>query len=125
FACKLGLAMHFEATGLPLPKEGGIVVRTFSNIQAIERKIPDSFLKIFSAPKTLRQGSWDVADQFQYSTAVVDKGAMAACFASYRFSFAVAKFRFSFAVATAVDRSVLTDRWPQIFSPGELWSRKA
>ena len=114
FGCKLGLAMHFEATGNALPRNGGIAIRVFSNVEALEEKIPDTLAKLLPGPQTLRQGTRDVADQFQYSVRLTDDKTMGLFFASFRFSFAVV-------AATSIDRSSLSAMWPRVFSPGEPW----
>jgi hypothetical protein len=86
----------------------------FSNVEALENKIPDTLMKLLPGPQTLRQGTWDVADQFQYSIRLTDDKTMGLFFASFRFSFAVA-------AATSIDRSSLSPSWPRVFSPGEPW----
>lgn len=40
--------------------------------------------------RTLKQGSWDVAQQFQYTAQVFERGAI--YFATFRFAFAVSAF---------------------------------
>jgi hypothetical protein len=67
FGCKLGLAMHWEFTRQIVPLSGGVVVRYVSNVQAMQGKVPTEFLKLLPGPQTLRQGSWDVANQFRFS----------------------------------------------------------
>ena len=115
FGCKLGLAMHWEHTKQIIPPTGGIVVRFFSNIEALEGKIPNRLLSLLPGPQTLRQGSWDVADQFKYSARITDDKKMGLFFASFRFSIAVVAL-------TTMDRSLLNSKIGPIFPPAALWS---
>jgi hypothetical protein len=115
FGCKLGLAMHWEFTKQVIPPSGGIVVRFFSNIEAIEGKIPNRLLDLLPGPQTLRQGSWDVADQFKFAARTTDDKNMGLFFASFRFSIAVVAL-------TAMDRTLLNSKIGPVFSPGALWN---
>jgi hypothetical protein len=118
FGCKLGLAMHWAETRSIVPRTGGVAVRVYSNVEALEGKLPDALMKLLPGPQTLRQGTWDVADQFQYSARVTDDHQMGVFFASFRFSFAVA-------AVTGMDRSLFAPEMRPVFSPGELWGVKS
>jgi hypothetical protein len=89
FAHKLGLAMHYEATGKILQRSGGVATRVFSNVEAIQDEIPDEIFRFLPAPTTLRQGSWDVGNQFTYSMRVTEGQQMGLFFASFRFSISI------------------------------------
>ena len=89
FAHKLGLALHYEATGKVLPVGGGIATRVYSNVEAIQQRIPSEIFKMLPKPKTLRQGSWGVENQFSYSMSVTEDGKMGLSFASFRYSISV------------------------------------
>ena len=72
---------------------------TPSNVEAVEGKLPDRLLRLLPAPQTLRQGAWDVANQFQYSTRITVEQTMGLFYATFRRSFAVAAF-------TAINRTL-------------------
>jgi hypothetical protein len=113
FAAKLGFALHYDAKGSPIPSTGGTLVMWFSNLQAIEGKIPKTLFDMLPSPSTLQQGTKSVANQFKYSYATGERGHML-YFAAFNDSFAVGG-------VTALDRSFLLeeqqDRFP-IFVPG-------
>jgi hypothetical protein len=92
FAAKIGFALHFEYTGRPVPADGAAGVRWFSNVQALDGDLPEDLIKLFGAPRTLRQGKKHVEDQFGYSSVGTESGSMTAHFATFRFSFAVCAF---------------------------------
>jgi hypothetical protein len=115
FGAKLGLAMYWETTNKIISPAGGVIVRVYSNVEALEGKIPEALLKLLPGPQTLRQGAWDVGDQFQYSARVTDDSQMGLFFASFRFSFAVA------AIA-AMDRSLFSASMGPVFAPAQLWT---
>jgi hypothetical protein len=116
FAAKMGFALHFEAAGFPVPPEGGVQVMWFSNMQAIKGQIPESLLELLPSPRTLRQGTVNVSDQFQYSWAgPEEKG--------HRLFYAVFRQSFSIAAVSALDRSILLGKHSDKFRvvvPGEL-----
>ena len=94
FAAKLGLALHYHVTGgllggVIVPPDGVVAVRWFSNVDALEGKIPSSLLEVLGEPETLRQGRLHTAGQFEYAWAVTDDREHSAHFATFRFSFAV------------------------------------
>ena len=115
FGCKLASAMHWEITQAIIPPTGGIVIRYYTNVEALENKLPADLLKLLPGPQTLRQGSWDVADQFQYAAQVTDDGHMGVYFATFRFSFAIA-------AVVAMDRSLFPAKIGPVLSPAEPWS---
>jgi hypothetical protein len=115
FGCKLALAMHWEITKKIIPPIGGVAVRVYTNVEALERKIPDDLLRLLPGPQTLRQGTWDVTDQFEYSARTTDDHQMGIFFASFRFSFAVT-------AVTTMDRRLIPEKIRPVFAPAELWT---
>lgn len=89
FGAKLGFALHYSTSGQIVPAQGGASVRWFSNFDAMTGKIPGSMYRVLGPPNTLRQGKWNVGDQFAYAFAITEDSAMAAYFSTFRKSFAV------------------------------------
>jgi hypothetical protein len=119
FAHKLGLAMHYEATGKILPRSGGVATRVFSNVEAVQDKIPEQIFRILPEPVTLRQGSWDVGNQFNYSMRMTEGQQMGLFFASFRFSISI--------VALTADdisafRSDYSEESIKPHAPASLWN---
>ena len=92
FATKLGFALYYELTGKIVPLEGGVAARWFSNMDRLEDAFPQSAFDHLLSPKTLKQGKFDVSDQFSYQWRLADGDRMALFFASFRHSFAVLAF---------------------------------
>ncbi len=114
FAAKMGLALHFHETGRIVPHTGLVTVRWYSNMEAFTGVIPDEFLRRLGPPKTLKQGKFEVPDQFLLSSMVSEKGLMSAHMATFRVSFAAVAF-------VAVDESAVHDRFSSnSFRPGFL-----
>jgi hypothetical protein len=116
FGAKMGFALHFNATGHPVPPEGGVQVMWFSNMQAIKGEIPKELMELLPSPSTLEQGKKNVGDQFQYSWAATDEKKHWLFYATFRDSFAIA-------AVSALDRSIFlterADRFPVVV-PGGL-----
>jgi hypothetical protein len=114
FGAKLGLALHYEAHGLPVPPAGGVQSMLFTNVSYLRGEIPIELMKLLPAPRTLKQGKRDVSDQFQYSWCLTEEGRHSFFFATFRFSFAIG-------AVTALDRSEFlesnSDKYP-ITIPG-------
>ncbi len=89
FAAKFGFAMHYERTGLPVPKGGGVAARWFSNSEIIEGRLPPAMWKMFQNPKTLRQGRFNVEDQFQYDFISKGDNSVVMCLGRIRTSCAI------------------------------------
>jgi hypothetical protein len=89
FAAKIGYALHFELTGKSVPPGGVAYVWQYSNYQALKGEIPNELMNILGAPQTLRQGRWEVSNQFTFASNAIEGGAMSVHFAAFRFSFAV------------------------------------
>jgi hypothetical protein len=103
FGAKLGLALHYEAHGLPVPPSGGVQPMFFTNVNDLRGEIPTEVVELLPPPRTLKQGKREVSAQFRYSWGLTEEG---------RHSFFFAVFRYSFAIAavTAVDRSEFLER---------------
>lgn len=113
FAARLGLAMHFEHTGLAVPPTGGVAVRVYSNLEVWEGKTPPELADLLPPPKTLRQGRKSAEGQFLYAARPTDGGRMTLSAASFRQSFAV------LAISTD-DRSRLSEEGVHMHLPGAL-----
>ncbi len=114
FGAKLGLALHYQATGKIVPTKGGVRVRWFSNVDLIEGVLPYKLLEVMGAPLTLSQGDWHVGQQFSYNFVVTDVGTEGAYYAAFRQAFAVLAW-------VAVDKASLgSETDGNIFEPGFL-----
>ena len=89
FAAKMGYALHFEIGGKPVPIDGGASVWWLTNYQAFKSDMPHQLINMLGERKTLRQGSWDVEDQFSYASLMTVERTMSAHFATFRASFAI------------------------------------
>jgi hypothetical protein len=89
FGAKLGLAMHTATTARIVPAGGAVGSLWYSNLQAYQGLLPREFLEVCGPGKTLRQGSFEVGDQFRVASIVADTGLMSAHFAVFRESFAI------------------------------------
>lgn len=100
FALKLGLALHFSVTKYIIPSQGGVAARWFSNYEKFTGVFPDSIFDHLHPSQTLKQGKFEVSDQFEYSFRIAADQSFGMYFAAFRASFAVVAF-------CAVDRKVL------------------
>lgn len=118
FAFKIGFSLYYELTKKILPKTGGVVARWFSNVDRLDGTFPQSVFEHLLPPNTLRQGKFEVSDQFAYQWRLAEEERMAMFLATFRQSFAVIAF-------AATDRDLLdaeTEHAFQICAPGELTS---
>lgn len=92
FATKLGFALYYELTGKIVPLDGGVAARWFSNMDRLEDTFPQSVFDHLLSPMTLKQGAFDVSDQFSYQWRLAEGERMALFFTSFRHSFAVLAF---------------------------------
>ncbi|MDX8501665.1 hypothetical protein RFM99_25025 [Mesorhizobium sp. VK4C] len=93
FGSKLGLALHRATTGRILSTTGVIAVQWYSNLQVYQDALPKEFLAMCGPGKTLRQGNFEVGEQFRVASVVPDdSGLMSGHFAVFRESFAVLMF---------------------------------
>jgi hypothetical protein len=118
YAFKIGFSLYYELTKKVLPKTGGVVARWFSNVDRLDGTFPQSVFEHLLPPTTLRQGKFEVSDQFEYQWRLAEGERMAMFLATFRRSFAVLAF-------AAVDRGMLDTGTKQPFeicAPGELTS---
>ncbi|CAN7738709.1 hypothetical protein LJR234_006645 [Mesorhizobium amorphae] len=93
FASKLALALHTTTTRRILPPGGAIAVQWYSNLDAYNGELPKDFIAMCGPSRTLRQGNFQVGDQFRVASVVPDdSGYMSGHFASFRDSFGVLMF---------------------------------
>ena len=92
FAGKMGYALHFHLLGKPVSPAGAASVWWLTNYQAMKGEVPEHLQSLLGAPETLRQGRWEVSNQFQYASVGAVEGTMSAHFASFRYSFAICAF---------------------------------
>lgn len=118
FAFKIGFSLYYELTKKILPKTGGIVARWFSNFERLDGTFPQSAFQHLLPPTTLRQGKFEVSDQFAYQWRLAEDERMAMFLATFRRSFAVLAF-------ASVDRGLFdveTKHPFKVCAPGELTS---
>jgi hypothetical protein len=115
FGVKLGLALSYEVTRQIVPVEGGVTIRWFSNVDAYEGKIPATLFDLLLPPDTLRQGKFNVSEQFEYAWRLTEDKSMGLFFATFRRAFAVAAL-----VANKRERIEPVNVGRRIFSPGEI-----
>lgn len=72
FGVKLCLALEYHEKDRIIHEGGGVAVRWFSNEEVMKGFVPDHLLPYFQRPKTLRQGSFSVEDQFWYQSVPCD-----------------------------------------------------
>ncbi len=89
FARKLLLSLHYKETRQIVPRTGGVLWRWYTNVQAIEKELPDEFIRLLGGTRKVQRASRDLREQFDYIFGVADTGGMAAYFASFRLSFAI------------------------------------
>jgi hypothetical protein len=103
FGSKVGLALHFEAHGSPVPPAGGVQAMFFTNASALRGELPNELIQLLLPPRTLQQGKRHVGDQFKYSWALTEEKRHSLFYATFRQSFAIA-------AVTALDRSEFLER---------------
>ncbi|MBR0809339.1 hypothetical protein JQ636_37910 [Bradyrhizobium japonicum] len=118
FAFKIGFSLYYELTKKVLPKTGGVVARWFSNVDRLTGAFPQDVFEHLLPPNTLRQGQFEVSDQFAYQWRLAEEERMAMFLATFSQSFAVIAF-------AATDRGLFdteTKHPFKICAPGELMS---
>jgi hypothetical protein len=116
FATKLGFALFYELTNQIVPKGGGVAARWFSNYERLEGKFPQTIFDHLLPPETLRQGKFEVSDQFGYQWRMAEGDRMGMFFSYFRQAFAVVNF-------VTIDKSLLeveTNHPVGIISPGQI-----
>jgi hypothetical protein len=117
FAAKMGLALHYRENHRVVPSAGAVIVRWFSNVQAFTNRIPPEILQMVGSPDTLRQGKFEVKDQFMYASQSLPEGNMSAHYATFRLSFAINAF--------VVEDAAMIEEYtpgPNVLHPGFLKS---
>jgi hypothetical protein len=89
FATKIGFALYYETTQSIIPPEGAVAARWFSNAEVFEGKFPKKIFDLLGPDYTLRNGSRNVSDQFEYSWGLTEDRNMGIFFAGFRRSFSV------------------------------------
>jgi len=92
FAAKMGCALHFHLTGVPLSDNGAIAAWWLTNFQFLQGDLPQELIDMMGPPQTLRQGRWNVGEQFSYASLATKEGRSSAHFATFRLSFAICAF---------------------------------
>lgn len=92
FAIKLTFALYREISGREVPEGGGVLARWFSNYEARTGRVPRDIFENLHPPRTLRQGSFEVSDQFAYSFEISPDLDYARIVGTFRYAFAVAGF---------------------------------
>jgi hypothetical protein len=116
FGARAALALHFELTNEILPPAGGVFVRWMSNYSIVQNNIPNDFIEMLGEPKTLKQGSRNLANQFEYASRATDTGKFSAHFATFRTSFAIQ----AFVARDAADMAEAGVSGSSVFRPGFL-----
>ncbi|HWW24903.1 MAG TPA: hypothetical protein VNZ85_03295 [Caulobacter sp.] len=116
FAAKFGFAMHFEITKGMIEDGGAVAARWYPNADDLNGTFPREVWSVLGRPETLRQGKFEVPDQFEYAWAVGEDGGIGMFLGMFRQSFAV------LAMTSATPRSVF-DAPPvemRTWRPGDL-----
>jgi hypothetical protein len=104
FAEKIGFALFYEITKTIVPPEGGVAARWFSNVDVFQGKYPrEEISRIVGPSATLRQGTKEVSDQFNYAYGLSEDKSIGAFLVSFRKSFAVVAFASKFATSLNVE----------------------
>ena len=111
---RLGLAVHFEQTGLIVPQAGGVLVRWYTNYQERVGRFPEDLLRPLGPPQTLRTGKRNAEGQFEFSSLSMTEGGMSAHLSRFRQSFVIVSL-------VTMDRALLPDEGiAPLMLPGAL-----
>lgn len=92
FAVKLTFALYREISGRAVPTSGGVLAKWFTNYEDRTGRVPRELFQNLMPPRSLKQGEFDVSDQFAYSFEISPNGDFARIVATFRYAFAVAGF---------------------------------
>lgn len=92
FVRKLTLASHYTITGNIVPKGFGVGVRWWTNFQIKTEGKPPILDQVLGPPHTLKQGTWEVGDQFFLRFRITDSQNSGMYYAGFRASFEVLGF---------------------------------
>jgi hypothetical protein len=90
YARKLFSALHYKETDRIIPSGGGIFWRWWSNVQALEKKIPSDFVTMLTNIPKLKRQKEVLEDQFRYKSLVSEDGSLGSYMATFRATFAIA-----------------------------------
>jgi hypothetical protein len=102
FGRKLFLALYYKHTGRILPKDGGVAILWYSNLQIENNEIPRELAPLVSGFPDLKRSNMDLSDQFFYRFGVTDDLKASVFLAFFRRSFAI----LGYANAVAADISL-------------------
>jgi hypothetical protein len=114
FSAKMCLALYYEHTKKIVSASGGLIVRWYSNYDHMKGNIPQDILRKFKFNHTLKQGAWNVHEQFGYSYAIPPNSNLSA-FSCY-FNRAFMLFGF-----ISLDKSVFENSNLTLYVPGEIF----
>lgn len=117
FVARMGLALHYEATGRIVRPEGGVGVRWYSNFDTLRGAVPPDLMQFLGPAATLSAGRFDVADQFLYASRIVEDNERIGLHV-FTFRVAFAAFALTSETGTALQYSPPT----HLFRPGFLKS---
>lgn len=89
FGRKLFLALYYKHTNKILPREGGIAIRLYSNLQVENGEIPGELAPLVSGFPNLERSNMDLSEQFFYRFGVTDNLKASVFLAFFRQSFAI------------------------------------
>jgi hypothetical protein len=117
FGFKTGFAFYYEATKKLVPKGGAVAARWFSNVERMTDQFPPTEWDFLLPAQTLRQGKFEVSDQFAYQWRLTEDERMGVFVSYFRQSFSVVSF-------VAMDKNVLskaeTTHSVRLCEPGEI-----
>jgi hypothetical protein len=114
FAAKMAMAAYYEHTKVALPITGGVDSNIHTMMDVLENTLP-KFPNFFGEFRTLRQGAWEVSEQFSYRFSIAEDSAAAV------FQFV---FHNNFIITSTVlkDRQLTDDPSFKWIFPGALMS---
>lgn len=89
FGRKLFLALYYKHTNKILPREGGIAILWYSNLQVENGEIPVELAPLVSGFPILERSRTDISEQFFYRFGVTDNLKASVFLAFFRQSFAI------------------------------------
>lgn len=115
FGARIALAMHYDLTGNALPEQGGVWVRTYTNVENIRGEaLPAELDQVLGPTLALLQKGLTAEADFQMARRQLDDYAGTGLFASFRQSFAF------LAVAYPDARDFPSPLQEDLFHPGFL-----
>lgn len=102
FAYKIGFALYYEVTKKIVPTGGAVAARWFSNAERMAGQYPPADYDFLLPRQTLRQGKFEVADQFGYQWRMTEDERSGIFVSEFRRSFAVVSF-------VTLDSNLLSD----------------